>query len=126
MTLHPQALLLTLATQQLSVLIAFYQGLLQRPPQQYQPEIYAAFELNGVRLGIFQAQSEHWSEFAGTTSGAMSLCLTVDDLERAIAHLAELGGPSPGPIRLASHGREIYGYDPDGNRLILYEPKQIS
>jgi predicted enzyme related to lactoylglutathione lyase len=120
----PSQLFLTIATQQLSVLMAFYQGLLQCPPQQYQPEIYAEFELHGVRLGIFQTRPEAWSEFDAPTSGALSLCLAVDDLDGAIAHLTQLGYPPPGPVRRASHGREIYSYDPDGNRLILYEAQQ--
>lgn len=103
--------------------MGFYQDLLQCPPKHYQPEIYAEFERHGVRLGIFQTRPEAWPEFDGP-SGALSLCLTVDDLEGAIAHLTQLGYPPPDAIRLASHGREIYGYDPDGNRLILYEPKK--
>ncbi|MBD0267928.1 MAG: VOC family protein, partial [Cyanobacteria bacterium Co-bin8] len=45
----------------------------------------------------------------------------VVDLEGAIAHLTTLGYPPPGPVMIASHGREIYAYDPDGNRLILHQ-----
>ncbi len=51
----------------------------------------------------------------------MSLCLEVSNLEDAIAHLKTLGYPPPGNISIASHGREIYAYDPDGNRLILHQ-----
>jgi hypothetical protein len=51
----------------------------------------------------------------------MSLCLEVSDLEDAIAHITALGFPPPGEILTASHGREIYAYDPDGNRLILHQ-----
>ena len=43
------------------------------------------------------------------------------NLEAAIAHLDVLGYLPPGEIMTASHGREIYAYDPIGNRLILYE-----
>jgi hypothetical protein len=32
-----------------------------------------------------------------------------------------LGYPPPGEIITASHGREIYTYDPAGNRLILHQ-----
>ena len=124
MTFHPQALLLTIATQQLSVLMGFYQNLLQRAPTLHQPGIYGEFALDGVRLGIFQTQPEHWAEFDGPTSGALSLCVAVDDLDGAISHLHQLGYRPPGSIRLASHGREIYGYDPDGNRIILYEARR--
>ena len=52
----------------------------------------------------------------------LSLCLDVDDLDAAIAHLINLGYPPPGEIIVASHGREIYAYDPNGNRLILHQP----
>ncbi len=51
----------------------------------------------------------------------MSLCLKVPDLEVAIAHLTRLGYPPPGEILTASHGREIYAYDPDGNWLVLHQ-----
>ncbi|MEL6928818.1 MAG: VOC family protein, partial [Cyanobacteria bacterium J06600_6] len=42
-------------------------------------------------------------------------------LEQAIACISKLGCPPPGEIITASHGREIYGYDPAQNRLILHE-----
>jgi len=51
----------------------------------------------------------------------MSLCLEVESLDAAIAHLSQLGCPPPGNILTASHGREIYAYDPDGNWLILHQ-----
>ncbi len=51
----------------------------------------------------------------------ISLCLEVIDLEAAIAHLTDLGYPPPGKILTASHGREIYAADADGNRLILHQ-----
>jgi hypothetical protein len=51
----------------------------------------------------------------------MSLCLEVANLDQAIARLTHLGYPPPGPILTASHGREIYAYDHDGNRLILHQ-----
>ncbi|EKQ68223.1 Glyoxalase/Bleomycin resistance protein/Dioxygenase superfamily [Leptolyngbyaceae cyanobacterium JSC-12] len=55
------------------------------------------------------------------SSLGMSLCLEVENLEGAIAHLTQLGYPPPGEILTASHGREIYAYDPDGNWLILHQ-----
>jgi catechol 2,3-dioxygenase-like lactoylglutathione lyase family enzyme len=51
----------------------------------------------------------------------MALCFEVEDLEGAIAHLTRLGYPPPGKIITASHGREIYAYDPEGNWLILHQ-----
>ncbi|NJO93776.1 MAG: hypothetical protein HC820_04390, partial [Hydrococcus sp. RM1_1_31] len=47
--------------------------------------------------------------------------LEVENLETAIAHLTEMGYSPPGEIAIASHGREIYVYDPAGNRIILHE-----
>ncbi|MHC5860203.1 VOC family protein [Nostoc sp.] len=55
------------------------------------------------------------------TKSKISLCLEVSNLEDAIAHLTSLGYPPPGEISIASHGKEIYAYDPDGNRLILHQ-----
>jgi len=51
---------------------------------------------------------------------SFALCLEVENLETAIAHLDQLGSP-PGEIMSASHGREIYAYDPDGNWLIVHQ-----
>ena len=46
------------------------------------------------------------------------------NLEQAIACLTNLGYTPPGEIIEASHGREIYAYDPAGNRLILHQGKK--
>jgi predicted enzyme related to lactoylglutathione lyase len=81
---------------------------------------YAEFELPGLRLGIFQPKADHRKEFSGQ-AGSMSLCLEVKQLEAAVERLTELGCPPPGTIITAAHGREIYAYDPAGNRLILHE-----
>ncbi|MEM0981491.1 MAG: VOC family protein [Cyanobacteria bacterium P01_H01_bin.58] len=112
---------LTLATQQLDTLIKFYTGLLGEAPKAYMSNSYAEFQLSGLKLGIFKPQAANFPEFAAPSSGAMSLCLEVQDLEAAIAHLTHLGYPPPGTPTTASHGREIYAYDPDGNRLILHQ-----
>ncbi|MEM8828875.1 MAG: hypothetical protein AAGE96_05890 [Cyanobacteria bacterium P01_G01_bin.19] len=53
----------------------------------------------------------------------MSLCIEVRGLNVAIASLIDMGFPPPGKIIEASHGREIYAYDPDGNRIIIHQPK---
>jgi predicted enzyme related to lactoylglutathione lyase len=93
----------------------FYQQLFGLEPAVYLPQVYAEFDLPGLRLGIFKPKDV--AEFGGT--GNMSLCVEVADLEAAIACLSALGQPPPGAIKVASHGREIYAYDPLGNRLIL-------
>ncbi|MFM6271339.1 MAG: hypothetical protein ACKPFA_33295, partial [Dolichospermum sp.] len=54
-------------------------------------------------------------------SAHASLCLEVNNLESAISYLTSLGYPPLGIIYTASHGKEIYAYDPDGNRLILHQ-----
>ncbi|MBD1943918.1 VOC family protein [Coleofasciculus sp. FACHB-712] len=114
------AALVTLATVDLEVLVLFYTNLLNQNPNPYIPNIYAEFQLPGFRLGIFRPKETHLSEFESAKSG-MSLCLEVTDLEGAISHLTGLGYPPPGEIFIASHGREIYAYDPIGNRLILHQ-----
>ena len=114
--------MLTLASESIEELVKFYQILLGKPPHPYRPDNYAEFEIpGGLRLVIFTPRQDHRREFAAESSGSMSLCLEVGDLERAIAHLESLGTPTSGLIVQASHGREIYAYDPDGNRLILHQ-----
>ncbi len=114
------AALVTLASVDFEKLVRFYTQLLAQEPKSYTPYVYAEFQLRGLRLGIFRPQQMNRSEFEQAKSG-MSLCLEVNDLKGAIAHLSALGYPPPGEILTASHGIEIYAYDPDGNRLILHQ-----
>ncbi|NES94508.1 MAG: VOC family protein [Desertifilum sp. SIO1I2] len=102
-------------------LVSFYGQLLNQSPQPCIANVYAEFQLPGLRLGIFEPKASDKGEFAGFTSGSMSLCLEVEHLESAIAHLTNLGYPPMGEIIQASHGREVYASDPEGNRLILHE-----
>lgn len=111
----------TLATTNLETLVQFYARLLEQEPKTYLPEVYAEFQLLRLRLGIFQPKADHQQEFANSAQSSVSLCLEVENLEDAIAYLTTLGYPPPGEIAVASHGREIYAYDPDGNRLILHQ-----
>lgn len=113
-----QTAFVTLASEQLQDLVVFYRGLLGQEPQLYRPGRYGEFRLPGLRLALFKPSDG--SEFAGA-AGGMSLCLEVEDLGDAIASLTQLGYPPPGAIIHASHGQEIYAYDPDGNRLILHQ-----
>lgn len=87
----------------------------------FQNFAYAEFYVPGIRLAIFTPKAENAAEFAASASGPMSLCLEVDNLESAIAHLKSIGHAPPGEIMHTSHGQEIYAYDPDGNRLILHQ-----
>ncbi len=113
--------LLTLATDSLENLVLFYTEVLQQEPQPYIQSVYAEFQISGLRLGIFQPKLQAQAEFENNGKGRMSLCLEVRDLESAIAHLTNVGYPPPGKIIIASHGKEVYAYDPDGNRLILHQ-----
>ncbi|MBD2092640.1 VOC family protein [Microcoleus sp. FACHB-1515] len=95
----------------------FYQRLLNQSPTQEIQSVYAEFELANLRLGIFRPKTD--AEFSG--AGTMSLCIEVDNLDEAIAHLQSLDLPLPEKMMTASHGREIYIYDPAGSRIILHE-----
>ncbi len=111
----------TIATAKNDDLVNFYRQLFNLQPNPYIPEVYAEFQLKGLRLGIFQFSGVNQLEFANPLGSTMSICLEVLDLEMAIAHLHNIGYPPPGEIMTASHGREIYAYDPIGNRLILHQ-----
>ena len=119
MVFQPNEALVTLASINIENLVTFYMNLLGKP-KNHIPNVYAQFQLPGLRLGIFKPKETNLQEFESAKS-RMSLCLEVTDLEDAIAHMTTLGYPPPGEIITASHGREIYAYDPEGNRLILHE-----
>ena len=115
---------LTIASPQIEQLIQFYKALFQQKPNPYIPNKYAEFEIKGgLKLGIFKPRVDQELEFSQPQKSAMSLCVEVENLEGAIAHLNSLGYPPKTDIMTASHGREIYAYDPDGNRLILHSSK---
>jgi predicted enzyme related to lactoylglutathione lyase len=116
-----QAAFVTLAAANFEEIVEFYAQLLAIAPNPYRPGVYAEFSAAGLRLGIFKPKASHESEFLPQGSGSLSLCFEVTDLEGAIAHLSQLGYPPPGEIITASHGREIYAYDPLGNRLIFHQ-----
>ncbi len=112
---------ITLSSTEFEPLVEFYGALLGQEAKPYQADRYAEFCLPGLRLAIFRPKPDQATQFSAPHSGAMSLCLEVADLGSAIALLTHLGYPPPGPIMTASHGSEIYAYDPDGNRLILHQ-----
>jgi predicted enzyme related to lactoylglutathione lyase len=113
----------TLAAIDIDTLVEFYSQLLTQEPSPFIPKIYAEFQLSGLRLGIFKPKENHEQEFANSAQSGMSLCLEVEDLEEAIAQLTNLGYPPPGEVTTASHGKEIYAYDPARNRLILHQSR---
>ncbi len=111
----------TIATVNFDLVIDFYTQLLGFNPQPYLPQVYAEFEIAGLRLGIFAPKASNRKEFSESSRSGMSLCLEVASLEESIDLLVQIGYPPSGEITTASHGREIYAYDPDGNRLILHQ-----
>ena len=113
----------TIASVNFDRVVEFYTQFLGSAPQPYIPQVYAEFSIAGLRLGIFCPKSSNQAEFAQPHQSGISLCLEVDSLEDSIDKLAHLGYPRSGKITTASHGREIYAYDPDGNRLILHQSK---
>jgi predicted enzyme related to lactoylglutathione lyase len=113
--------LVTIASSNFDAVVDFYTKFLEISPQQYRADVYAEFGLPGLRLGIFCPKASNRPEFGQSRQSGMSICLEVKNLESAIDRLARLGYPPPGDITIASHGREIYAYDPDGNRLILHQ-----
>ncbi len=119
------AALVTIAAVDFDRLLAFYSVLLQQAPQPYQPNVYAGFKVAGIDLGIFQPKAEN-QEFVSQTAGAVSLCLSVENLEKALEHLATNGYPQNPTVLNASHGRECYVYDPDGNRIILHQGQKLT
>ncbi|HEY9656669.1 MAG TPA: VOC family protein [Crinalium sp.] len=125
MPLRYTAALLTLATPNFDALTQFYSQFLSLEPAVLLPNVYAEFHLPSLKLGIFRPKATsptpHSLLPTPPSPTGMSLCLEVENLEAAIAHLTQLGYPLPGDMITASHGREIYAYDPDGNWLILNE-----
>jgi catechol-2,3-dioxygenase len=113
--------LVTIGATNLECLTAFYRDFLGQSPVTIRPGIYAEFHLPGLRLGIFAPKVSGSLQPPRSPSVGMALCLEVENLEAAIAHLMALGYPPPGTIIHASHGQEIYAYDPEGNGLILHQ-----
>ncbi|MFM7406653.1 MAG: VOC family protein [Cuspidothrix sp.] len=113
--------IVTIATINFANIVSFYAQLLEQEPQKFIPLVYAEFQIPSLILGIFQPKPGNEQEFVTHSQSSISLCLEVDNLERAISHLTALGYPPSGVIHKASHGQEIYAYDPDGNRLILHQ-----
>jgi predicted enzyme related to lactoylglutathione lyase len=121
-----KAALVTIASINFDRVVEFYTQFLGLTPQPYLPAVYAEFAIAGLKLGIFCPKSSHAAEFGYPSQSGMSLCLEVANLEDAIDKITQLGYPPLGQITTASHGREIYVYDPDGNRLILHQALTLS
>jgi len=113
----------TLASLHVNRLTAFYADLLVRSPDRQIPDLYAEFRLPFLHFAIFYPRDRE--EFSNYSRSNISLCLEVENLDSAIAHLGDWGYFPSGEISVASHGREVYIRDPDGNRLILHQPQSV-
>ncbi len=111
----------TISSTNFDTIVKFYSQLFDCEARSYRPGVYAEFAIGGLRLGIFQPKSTNQHQQSGHHHRGMSICLEVTNLEQAIDKLSQLDYPPPGDIITASHGREIYAYDPDGNCLILHQ-----
>jgi predicted enzyme related to lactoylglutathione lyase len=120
------AAFVTIASVNFDVVVDFYTQFLGSTPKPYIPTVYAEFSIAGLQLGIFCPKSTNRDEFGHSSQSGMSICLEVANLEGSIDKLAQIGYPPSGKITTASHGREIYAYDPDGNRLILHQAAGIT
>ena len=129
-----QDIFIAIAVQQWEPMVQFYHHVLGKAPTPDIPGSYAEFKAGSLKVGLFLPKEDHQLEFAHPSQSAMSLCLEVENLERS-RHIIDTAydalhqmGYKPlgnhrryGEIAIASHGRECYAYDPDGNRLILHE-----
>lgn len=139
-----------IASIQWAQMVHFYRHLTNHPPNPHISHSYAEFSIGGLRIGLFHPKASHQPEFSYPKGAGISLCLEVKDLEQSRIVLDHIYATLPfasepssmsfpidsspmersepvspqrpyGPIAIASHGRECYAYDPDGNRLILHE-----
>lgn len=124
MSLNPRRSFIALASDRFESSVSFYQQLLGQTPQPWMPQRYAEFQIgDGLCLAIFSPKPAQQAEFASPQPGALSLCLEVADLAAVLTQLQQLQCPH-GEILQASHGQEVYAYDPQGNRIILYQPNR--
>jgi predicted enzyme related to lactoylglutathione lyase len=127
MTINYTDAFVTIAATDLEKAIAFYSKLFDQQPQTYVLNVYAEFKLEfksqSWRLAIFKPKENNKAEFSNSRNSGMNVCLEVADLSAAINHLTEMGYPPPGKIKVASHGLEIYAYDPMNNRIILHQSR---
>ena len=121
MTLTYTRAYIAIAALDITKTIDFYSKLLQLKPEKYLPNVYAEFDYEQLRLAIFKPKIDNITEFNNFQGSGMSICLEVDDLENAISFLTAIGYPSSDNIVTSSHGKELYVYDPSGNRIILYQ-----
>jgi catechol 2,3-dioxygenase-like lactoylglutathione lyase family enzyme len=115
--------LITIATIDWAASLKFYQDVLQFSPQVLQPDRYAEFQRPDCCIALYAPRSTE--QPIPQPYPSLSLCLQVTSLAGAIARLTALNHAIPEGIQHSGHGQEIYIYDPNGNRIILYEPNDL-
>jgi predicted enzyme related to lactoylglutathione lyase len=106
-------------------LSAWYKKWLDVPAH---PEWGASFTPDAVPAGGFTVWAPFTSDttyFEPSTSSFM-INLMVDDLERALAQVAEGGAEVVGEVQDEPYGKFGWFIDPDGNKVELWEPKAES
>lgn len=109
--IEPKRIIFSLRTPHIEAMISFYEGLLGAPVQT-EPGKWASFQLPGSELTLWRA-----ADFQ-PRDGGVQICLVVDDLVKTLEGLKP-----EGPTQISSHGEEAFVRDPDGNTLILYQPR---
>ncbi len=128
-----QQVFISLGVQQFNPLVDFYQQVFAQPPQLLKPGVYAEFHYAGMRFALYSVPpSSPIASPAPTVchhSPGLAICLQVVDLQQVLARVQAAIAYYPHPCMAAigsiltpSHGREVHILDPEGNRLILYEP----
>jgi predicted enzyme related to lactoylglutathione lyase len=106
-------------------LSAWYKKWLDVPAH---PEWGASFTPDAVPAGGFTVWAPFTSDttyFEPSTSSFM-INLMVDDLEGALAQVAEGGAEVVGEVQDEPYGKFGWFIDPDGNKVELWEPKAES
>jgi predicted enzyme related to lactoylglutathione lyase len=118
-----QEAFVAISSPQIDRLVHFYSQLFSQAPDPYRQSSYAEFSLPKLRLAIFQPHADYAGEFIPQTKGSVSICLQVSDLPAVVEQLEIISHPPSSPVIATSHGWELYIYDPDGNRVIVYQKK---
>ncbi|MDJ0836900.1 MAG: hypothetical protein QNK37_10315 [Acidobacteriota bacterium] len=112
--LSPKQMIFSLKTTRFEEQHAFY-TLLLGPPKGTSQQGSAIFQLPGCSLVLWETDVSEPREHS-----PLQLCFQVENLDKALTDLPE--GVDASSVRIASHGREVFLRDADGNVLIVYEP----
>eukprot|EP01080_Neovahlkampfia_damariscottae_P006641 gene6641-10806_t len=88
----------------------------------YSSEHWAELQSGNYTIHLNRVESE-----ASTTSGYTPfLCFDVENLDKVIHKLIELGGAMDGPIKYPAHGKIASIRSPDGQMIGLFEENKHS